>query len=243
MALIAYITGGFPTLADLPHQIQTLVKNGVDIIEIGIPFSDPVADGPTIQASSQAALQNGASLSKILHNLARVDVPIPLVIMSYLNPLLAYGREKLVRDAKNAGVSAVIIPDLPVEAAGEWRNILTTHDLDLIFLVAPTSSEERLQRIVTTSTGFVYCVRLTGTTGGRTDDLSTELFEWLDHIRKMTDTPLAVGFGISGPEQVKPLSGHADGVIVGSRIIKAIENDEDVGTLVRELKNATYYTR
>jgi tryptophan synthase alpha chain len=243
MALIAYQTAGHPDLETSMKNIQVLAENGADIIELGIPFSDPIADGPTIQVSSQAALENGVTLTQIIEAVSKIEYNVPLVAMSYLNPLMAYGKERLFRDMKEAGFSGVIIPDLPLEETGDrrqetgWAEAAADAGIDLIFLVTPTTSEERLQGLVEASQGFVYCVSLTGITGVRTE-LPPHLSEFIGKVKSLTDKPAAVGFGISTPEHVQQLKSIADGVIVGSRIVKAITNGEDVGALVRSLKEA-----
>ncbi|MBN1781339.1 tryptophan synthase subunit alpha [bacterium] len=242
MALIAYLTGGFPSLEASMELIRTLSANGADIIEIGIPFSDPIADGPTIQASSQAALEKGVSLPQILEAVSRIQTDTPLVAMSYLNPLLAYGRERLLQDMKAAGFSGLIVPDLPLEEAEKgrgtesgWKTEAIKHGIDLIFLVTPTTSEDRLRRLVDATEGFVYCVSLTGITGERSD-LPPHLSEFLGKVKSLTDKPAAVGFGISTPAHVRQLKTMADAVIVGSRIVKAVSEGEDLGSLIRALK-------
>ena len=237
MALIAYETAGFPSLHDSISNIRLLADSGADIIELGIPFSDPIADGPTIQVSSQVALENGVSFIQILEAVSRVDSETPLVAMSYLNPLLSYGKGRLFKDMKSAGFSGMIIPDLPLEEAGDWKRMAQEAGIDLIFLVTPTTSKERLKGLVEASEGFIYCVSLTGITGTRTA-LPPHLSEFLVSVKSLTDKPAAVGFGISTPEHVRQLKGIADGVIIGSRIVKAMENGEDVGKLVRGLKDA-----
>jgi tryptophan synthase alpha chain len=238
MALIAYHTAGFPSLGESVNNIGKLSENGADIIEIGIPFSDPIADGPTIQRSSQAALELGVSLPQILDAVSGVKLEIPLVAMSYLNPLLAYGREKLFQSMKSAGFAGLIIPDLPLEESDSWTQEADSHEIDLIFLVTPTTSDKRMKQLAEASRGFIYCVSLTGITGAR-KDLPPHLAEFLGKVKSRSDKPVAVGFGISTPEHVRQLKGIADGVIVGSRIVKAMAEGEDVGELVRELKEAT----
>jgi tryptophan synthase alpha chain len=237
MALIAYQTAGYPSLADSIKNIRLLAENGADIIELGIPFSDPIADGPTIQASSQAALEKGISFRRILEAVSEVETEAPLVAMSYLNPLLSYGKERIFADMKSAGFSGMIIPDLPLEESGGWKKNAEENGVDLIFLATPTTSDERLRGLVEASKGFVYCVSLTGITGARTD-LPPHLSEFISKVKSLTDKPAAVGFGISTSDHVRQLKGMADGVIVGSRIVKAIGNGEDVGKLVRGLKEA-----
>ncbi|HDQ46447.1 MAG TPA: tryptophan synthase subunit alpha [bacterium] len=237
-ALIGYLTAGFPTMEGFLSNLEEAAGSGADIIEIGIPFSDPIADGPTIQMSSQIGLANGATLPAILKAIRDLDLNIPLVFMSYLNPLLAYGQDRLLADMIHAKVTGLIVPDLPVEEAASWKSAAESRGVDTIFLVTPASPEERVRRIAEASTGFVYCVSLTGTTGAR-HDLSDDLPAFLDRVRSFTNTPIAVGFGISGPEHIRRLLPHADGMIVGSRVIDAIRNGEDVGGLIRKLKDAT----
>lgn len=241
MALIAYQTGGFPSIDASMENIKILTDNGADIIEIGIPFSDPIADGPTIQASSQAALENSVTFKKILDAVSKMKTEAPLVAMSYLNPLLSYGQDRVFADMKEAGFSGVIIPDLPLEesvgSADSWRQSAKSHGIDLIFLVTPTTSETRMKLLVDASEGFVYCVSLAGITGERTV-LPEHLSKFINKVKSFTNKPACVGFGISTPEHVRQIKGMADGVIIGSRIVKAMANGEDVGELVKELKEA-----
>jgi tryptophan synthase alpha chain len=238
MALIAYHTAGYPSLRESVKNIGRLSENGADIIEIGIPFSDPIADGPTIQKSSQAALEQGVTLPQILEAVSGFKPEIPLVAMSYLNPLLAFGRESLFQSMKSAGFAGLIIPDLPLEESESWTREADAHEIDLIFLITPTTSDERMKRLAEASRGFIYCVSLTGITGTRSE-LPPHLTEFLAKVKSCSNKPAAVGFGISTPAHVRQLKGSADGVIVGSRIVKAMADGEDVGKLVRELKGAT----
>lgn len=235
LALIPYLTGGFPSLDGFREQLQRVSAGGADIIEIGIPFSDPIADGPTIQYSSQVALKSGATLTALLDLLAGVTLPQPLVFMSYLNPLLAYGRDRLLPAMRAARVSGLIIPDLPVEEADEWQAATIAASVDLIFLAAPTSTDERLKAIAARARGFIYAVSRAGVTGARSD-LSAGLGEFLKRIRAHTQTPIAVGFGVSTVEHVRALRGLADGAVVGSRLVEAIRAGEDVGAVVREFR-------
>ena len=237
-ALIIYTTAGFPSMKSFQNQLSVIAENGADIIEIGIPFSDPIADGPSIQASSQIGLENGATLSAVLKMVGSISLSVPLVFMSYLNPLLSYGREKLLRDMAKAGVNGLIIPDLPVEESAEWRTSCKEAGVDLIFLVTPVTHEARIQQVIDASSGFVYCVSLTGTTGAR-KELSEGVTTFLESIASKTETPVAVGFGVSTPEHIRKLKSSADGVIVGSRVIDAIKNGEDLAGLVKSLKDAT----
>ncbi len=237
-ALILYTTGGFPNLAESMKIIKTLAESGADIIEIGIPFSDPIADGPTIQDSSHTSLMKGTSLKRIMHNIKKLEIQKPLVFMSYLNPLLAYGKEEVLRDMNKCGVSGLIIPDLPVEEASEWIELSKEHKIELIFLVTPTSPPKRRKEIIQETRGFVYCVSVLGTTGVR-NEMPSYLNKFLKDIIKSSDIPAALGFGISTPKQIESLRDKVDGVILGSRIIEAIKNEENLNELVAEFKEAT----
>jgi tryptophan synthase alpha chain len=237
-ALILYITGGFPNLADSIKIVKTLAESGADIIEIGIPFSDPIADGPTIQESSHTSLMKGTTLKRIINNIKKIEIDKPLVFMSYLNPLLAYGKEQVLMDMNKCGISGLIIPDLPVEEATEWIELSKENEIELIFLLTPASPPKRRKKIVQETSGFVYCVSVTGTTGVR-NKMPSYINKFLKDIRNSTDTPAALGFGISTPEQIKSLRDKVDGVILGSRIIEAIKNEEDLKELVTKLKEAT----
>ncbi|MCH7838881.1 MAG: tryptophan synthase subunit alpha [Planctomycetes bacterium] len=240
-ALIPYVTGGYPTLDDSMEHLGVMASHGADLLEVGVPFSDPIADGPTIQHASETALAEGVTLDGILTALGQVKIEQPIVLMSYLNPLLAYGRNRLFSAVQKARISGVIVPDLPVEEADDWRLAAQAADVSLIGLAAPTSTDERIRAIVRQCSGFLYCVSLTGTTGMRAD-LAPELDGWLARIKRYTDLPLAVGFGISKPEHIRALYGKADGVIVGSRIIDAIRRGEDLAGLIQTLKEATRST-
>ena len=223
-ALVAYLTVGFPSLGRFPELAQTAQEAGVDILELGVPFSDPLADGPTIQAASQKALQQGVSLALVLDQVRQIrrrGVQIPLVLMTYANPVLAYGLKAFFRDGKASGMDGVIVPDLPPEEAAELVDAARSCGIDTIFLAAPTSSRQRLARIVAVSTGFLYTVSLTGVTGARRH-LPQEVNAQVRAIRRMTDLPICVGFGISGPQQVREILRAADGVVVGSALLDTI---------------------
>lgn len=237
LALLAYLTAGFPTLETSLDHVQTAAQHA-DIIEIGIPFSDPIADGPTIQYASQVALDQGATLRKILPALRERKIDRPLVFMSYLNPLLAYGRERLLAELPPAGVHGLIIPDLPVEEADEWVAATRAANVSLVFLAAPTSDEARLENIARKSDGFVYAVSVTGITGARAT-MNDALPDYLGQLRRMCRQPVCVGFGISQPTHIQRLRGMADGAIVGSRLIDAIRQQEDLSSLLKALKHAT----
>jgi tryptophan synthase alpha chain len=237
-ALILYTTGGFPNLAESMKIIKTLAESGADIIEIGIPFSDPIADGPTIQESSHISLVKGTTLKRIISNIKKLEIKKPLVFMSYLNPLLAYGEEKILNDMKLSGVSGLIIPDLPIEEASEWITLSKDYKIELIFLITPTSPPKRRKKIIQESRGFVYCVSVLGTTGIR-NKMPSYLNKFLKDIKKISEIPIALGFGVSTPKQIESLRDKVDGVIVGSRIIEAIKNEENLKELVEEFKEAT----
>lgn len=245
-ALIPFITAGDPSLAGTKKLALKAAESGADILELGVPFSDPLADGPTIQKSALRALRAGTTLKKIIQLVKdiRKEVSIPLVLMSSYNPVHAYGVEAFCRDAAVAGVDGVIIPDVPPEEAGELQKPAQEHEIDIIFLLAPTSSRARIEMISNHGGGFLYYVSLTGVTGSRAIETS-EIREKLEEIRKVTDKPLCVGFGISGPEQAGEIASFSDGVIVGSAIVRMVEEmgedeslPEKVGAFIRSLKNA-----
>jgi tryptophan synthase alpha chain len=246
-ALIPYVTAGDPDLETTKRLVFEMVRRGGDIIEIGVPFSDPLADGPIIQRASQRALQGGTTLRKILHTVRelRCDVDIPLVLMTYYNPVLRYGEQAFVADALEAGVDGIIVPDLPPEEARGLMELTVDTPLDMIFLAAPTSTSARLALISEASRGFIYYVSRLGTTGVR-DQLAKDLRMMLEQVRASTAKPIAVGFGVSTPEHVRLVAQLADGVVVASAILKFMEDLEDradcleqVGDFVAALKAAT----
>lgn len=237
-ALIPYVTGGFPSVAASMERLVEADAAGADVLEIGIPFSDPVADGPTIQAASHRALAAGATPSAILDALAATPTRAPRVAMSYLNPLEAGGRERRIAALRRARVDGLIVPDLPLEEAAGWSAALAEAGIDLVLLVAPTSGAGRAARIAAASRGFVYSVNLAGTTGARAA-LPAGLRDALAALREASPHPVAAGFGVSTPEQVAALSEVADGVVVGSRLVDAIAHGEALTPLIRSLKDAT----
>lgn len=254
-ALIPFVTTGDPDLAATEALILEMAHQGADLIELGLPFSDPLADGPTIQAASQRALLHGVNAKDLFDLVRRVRErsEVPLVVMGYYNPVLQYGLDAFARDAAAAGLDGTIIPDLPLEEAGPWMAAAKAHYLENILLAAPTTPSERVRRIGQATRGFLYYVSVTGITGARSE-LPTELAEALRRVKGLTRKPVAVGFGISRPDQVAGLADVADGVIVGSAIVRLIEThtvrvgDElrpgsdlipAVGAFVRELKAAT----
>lgn len=221
LALIGWQTVGFPEPGAAERLVPALLEGGFDLIELGVPFSDPQADGATVQHASHVALQHGTTLRDCLRtvrNLRKASVAAPLLFMSYYNPVLAMGVERFAGEAASAGLDGLIVPDLPPEEAGELLEALEPAGIDPIFLVAPTSTDDRLELVAERARGFVYCVSLTGVTGAR-QELSASLPDYLARVRRFTDLPLAVGFGISRPEHVAVLRGRADAAVVGSAII------------------------
>ena len=229
-AFMPYLCAGDPNPELTSKLLLTLEEAGADLIELGVPFSDPIADGPTIQRASERALTHHISLQEILEMVAtvRTQTDIPIALMSYYNPIFRMGEDAFCQAAQNAGVDGVIVPDLPPEQAQSLLEIAQRYNLATIFLVAPTSPPERMQLIASVSTGFVYCVSVTGVTGARAM-LSDEIAPMIAELRKHTDKPISVGFGVSTPDQATQIAQIADGVIVGSAIINVIEehiNDE-----------------
>ncbi|MDA0708835.1 MAG: tryptophan synthase subunit alpha [bacterium] len=245
---VAYITAGDPSLEKTHHLVLELERQGVDIIELGIPFSDPLADGPVIQEASQRALEGGATLDGVLDMVAdlRRETEIPIVLFTYYNPIHRMGVDRFVRRARAVGVDGVLMLDLPPEEGVEYKEAMDAAGLDTIFLVTPTTREKRLKLLVSKTTGFVYYVSRTGVTGER-EQLSEAIETQVARIRTHTDKPIAVGFGISQPDQVAEVGQSADAVVVGSAIVRRIGeygNDEDligkvgsfVGALTAPLK-------
>jgi tryptophan synthase alpha chain len=223
-AFIAYLTAGDPNPQQTVSLVLALERGGADLIELGVPFSDPIADGPVIQRASDRALRAGTKLSHILESVREIRrrSQIPLLLFSYLNPLLRYGFEKLAGDAAEAGVDGVLLTDLCVEEAEDPVRKLRKSNLDTVFLAAPTSTPQRLRLVAEHSSGFIYLVSRTGVTGEQAS-LSEAAAPLTQSMRELTDLPLAVGFGISTPEQVAEVAGLADGVVVGSAIVRQIE--------------------
>jgi len=221
--LIAYITAGDLNLAATVEIARQMFANGADVIELGIPFSDPLADGPVIQQASCRALAAGVDLSGILHAVENIrrDCPQPIILMGYYNPLYQYGIRQFAGDAAAAGVNGLIVPDLPFEESAPLREAALEAGLDLIPLVAPTTTDGRLHKITKAATGFIYCVSVAGVTGARAE-IKTDLAAFTARVRCHTNLPLAVGFGIAGPEQAARAAVHCDAVVIGSAIVKAI---------------------
>ena len=223
-----YVCAGDPTPELTVKLLLTLEAAGADLIELGVPFSDPIADGPTVQRASERALTHNISLQQILEMVTtlRTQTDIPIALMSYYNPIFRMGEEAFCEAAQAAGVDGLIVPDLPPEQAKPLLEIAPRYDLATIFLVAPTSPPERMKLIASVSTGFIYCVSVTGVTGARAM-LSDEIAPMITELRKHTDKPISVGFGVSTPEQATQVAQIADGAIVGSAIINVVEENMD----------------
>lgn len=230
VGVIGYITVGFPDVKETVELAGSLVAGGVDAIELGVPFSDPLADGATIQRASFHALQQGVTLRTCLEvagELRRRGIEVPILLMGYFNPFFRYGLEKLCKDSVEQGVDGFIIPDLPVEEADELSQACRNYDIDFIRMLAPTSTDGRIASVCSGATGFIYCVSLTGVTGARAE-MSSSLPEFLARIRNHTDLPLAVGFGISTREQVASVGRLAEAAVIGSAIVNVIERSDAV---------------
>ena len=224
--MIAYLTAGDPSPAATPDLVAALERGGADLIELGVPFSDPIADGPVIQQAGDRALRAGTTLARVLEMAVEIRKrsEIPLLLFTYLNPALRYGFEKLARDAKAAGIDGCLLTDVSVEEAEEYVRVMRAADLDTVFLAAPTSTDERLKLIARYSSGFVYLVSRTGITGVQ-DSIAGSALPLVERMRAHTDLPIAMGFGISKPEHVAALNGLVEAVVVGSAIVKQIEQD------------------
>jgi tryptophan synthase alpha chain len=224
LGLFTYVTIGYPELDSTPDIACALVDAGADLIELGVPFSDPLAEGRTVQRTTARALRNGVTVAHCLDTVrairARTDAP--LVLMGYTNPVLAYGVDRFAADAAGAGVDGLIVVDLALEEAGALRAACDAAGLDLILFIAPTSTEARVRTVIEHASGFIYCISVTGVTGVR-DELPAEVDAMLERVRALTDTPLALGFGISKPEHLRSLSGKVDAAIVGSALLDAID--------------------
>jgi tryptophan synthase alpha chain len=244
--LIAFITAGDPDLATTAKIVPAIARAGADIVELGIPFSDPLADGPSIQAAAGRALAKGASVAGVLDCVRdiRATCDVPLVLMTCFNPILQFNPEWFATQAKDVGVDGVLVSDLPPGESGEWVRITHMSGLDTIFLVAPTTPPQRIEEVCERSTGFVYCVSRTGVTGAR-DDLPPDLGDLVSRVRARTDKPIGIGFGISTPEQVRAVCRLADAAIVGSAIVDVIAKAsgdsvvESAARFVSELKQGT----
>ena len=247
-AIMPFVTAGYPDLEMTGQLIEALTAAGADLIEIGVPFSDPIADGPTVQMASQKALENGTTLGDcfdLVRQARAKGIDIPLLLMGYANPFYQYGAERLAASAAEIGIDGFIIPDLPVEESEEFREPLRRHGRDLIFFLAPTSTPARIEAVAAIATGFIYSVALTGVTGARTT-MSDELPAYMQRVRARTKTPLVIGFGISTPEHVAHAATLADGVVVASALINrmdALPPDQKVAgaaAFLKPLAAATY---
>src|SRR6266480_2668052 len=237
---IPFITAGDPDLTTTELLLSELAAVGADIIELGIPFSDPVADGEVIQRASERALRNGVTLRDALTCVARAKqhVEVPIVLFSYFNPLLQFGTDRLANEAKQAGIDAVLVTDLIPEEARSWAEALYQHELDPIFLVAPTTSDERLARIARQAHGFIYAVSRAGVTGAR-NEMTRDAEALVKRIRSISDLPVAVGFGISTAEQVREVWRFADAAVIGSAIVREIETLSRDANLVSQIGRFT----
>lgn len=239
-AFIPYIMAGDPSVEKTKELVLVLEECGADIIELGVPFTDPLADGPTIQRAAERALKGGVTLKGVLALVKdlRTKTRVPLVLMTYYNPVFKYGEERFVKDAKDAGVDGVIIPDLPPDEAGELIKTAKKAGLATIFLLAPTSTEDRIKKVAAAARGFIYYVSMTGITGAQIL-LDGSIGKSINNIRSITDKPVAVGFGISTPEEARAVSGISDGVIVGSAIVRKIqEAPEGLRDFILQLREA-----
>jgi tryptophan synthase alpha chain len=235
--LIAYITAGDPSPARTPELVEALVRGGADLVELGVPFSDPIADGPVIQRAGERALKAGTTLHKVLEiaKEIRQRSEVPLLLFTYLNPVVRYGLDRLAKDAAECGIDGCLLTDASVEEAHEYVGAMQKHGLDTVFLAAPTSTERRLKLVAKYSTGFVYLVSRTGVTGEQAS-LSAAVAPLVRAMRAVTDLPLAVGFGVSRPEHVAELGTQVDAVVVGSALVRVIEKHLESPNLAQELE-------
>lgn len=249
LGLVAYVTAGDPSIEATEEIVLRIAEAGADVIELGIPFSDPVADGPTIQRASERALRSGTTLDRVIDLVAtlRKKVEIPIVLFGYFNPVLQMGLDKFAKKASAGGADGALVTDMTPEESADYCEAMHANGLDTIFLAAPTSTDERLKRIAACSSGFLYAVSRTGVTGAK-DSLPDELPAMVRRIRKFTQLPVAVGFGISVAAQVTVLGGIADAVVVGSSLVSEIEKASSIGEAaegvaaqVRTLKDAARY--
>lgn len=245
-AFIPFITGGDPSLEITEQLLYAMEEAGADIIEIGIPFSDPIAEGPVIQAANERALAAGCTTDRLFETVkkAREKVQVPMVFLTYLNPIFTYGKERFMERCRECGIQGVIVPDMPFEEKGELREVCREYGVEIISLIAPTS-HERITAIAKEAEGYIYCVSSLGVTG-MWKEISTDIQGMVDKVRQATKVPCAVGFGISTPEQAQKMAAVSDGVIVGSRIVKIVEEygekavpyvKEYVGNMKKALKN------
>lgn len=235
-AICGYVTAGYPDLESFP-DILSKVADAADVVEVGVPFTDPMADGQTIQQASHQALVNGVNLDYVFDTLNAVELGAPHLLMGYYNPFLAYGLDRLVDRTEGAGTSGLIVPDLPNEESGKLTALLETRGQGLVQLVAPTTPEDRLHMLAEASRGFVYAVTTKGTTG-RTTLFDDEVIAYLDRVSAVSPIPVLAGFGVRERSQVTALAGHVDGVVVGSALIDAIDRGEDPTAFLDGLRPA-----
>lgn len=242
--LVIYLTAGDPTLEATGELLAAVSRGGADIIELGVPFSDPLADGPVIQRASERALKAGATLNRIIESLPRwrEKVSAPIILFTYYNPVLRYGLENFARDVRQQGADGALVVDLTPEEADAYLSAMRAQNLDTVFLASPTSTDERLERVAQASTGFLYLISRTGVTGER-KEISATLRLLVERVRRFTSLPLAVGFGLSNPEQVRDVQGLVEAAVVGSAVVRAIEDRyrpggaETIEQFVRWLKS------
>jgi tryptophan synthase alpha chain len=245
--LIVYLTAGDPNLEKAKEIILGLDAAGVDVVEVGVPFSDPTADGPIIQSASRRALQKGVTLDGILNMIecVRVTSEIPIVLFSYYNPIFTYGNERFAERAQEAGIDGLLVVDLPLEEASELRGYTDRSEIDFISLIAPTTSTERVRTISRCATGFLYFISITGVTGTAKPRV-TDITRHTERIREITDLPLVVGFGISTAQQATEIAPYADGIVIGSAVVRLIDENRDrtdvvqiVSEYVKSIKDST----
>jgi len=239
--LVIYLTAGIPDANGTLEAVKAAVDNGADVIELGIPFSDPMADGPVIQSASYKAIQRGMTLKKVLELVREIRrfTQVPILGMGYINVMLNYGFEKLASDAKTAGLDGFIIPDVPHEESGDMKKVCKEQGLHLVEFVTPGTTDQRISETCTTADGFIYCVSVNGVTGVRKIDYSP-INKVIEHVKKQTDTPCAVGFGIGSPEAAVDAAQKADAVIVGSAVVRLVmENKlDEAGKLIGDIRHA-----
>ena len=234
-ALIPFITAGYPNAEDFKQTLFEISKKA-DVIEIGVPFSDPMADGVTIQRSSHMAIENGVTLKWIFNQLKEINLDTPIVLMSYLNPLYVFGMEELTKASLESGVDGFIVPDLPIEESKELNERLTESGLALIQLVTPATPKDRIEMITNQSSGFIYAVTVKGVTGGE-EALSADVTDYLKQVQEIAKIPVCAGFGIREKSDVEMLANHVDGIIVGSAIVETIEQGNSPTEFLDQLKN------
>lgn len=240
-ALIPYLTAGFPTYATSLDALRRVARAGADFVEIGVPFSDPLADGPTIQRTTQAALEQGMTVARVLQLVREAALAVPVIIMTYLNPVLSYGIERFVKEARTAGVAGVLLTDLPAGADPAVEQAVNRGELDLIRLIAPTTDDQRLTTALDGTTGFVYLISRLGVTGAR-DSVPADLESQVRRVRAVSRLPVAVGFGIGTPAQAAAAARFADGVVVGSALLDVLAQDGAAAMerLARDLAGAVH---